>query len=201
MPESLDEMLQYLESRRDLAKQNRDRHTREWDVALANYWQGYLSGIALAIQKFRPHINQSELPFADDVEDREQPQPQYKGPIGETENLLPDCGAEAPDAAGHFVLVPCKALVDALRRMTRFRKKSARREMLSISFRNGILRFSMMNVSEGIPAEGVWANDVLVNCGILYNLAGVPPKDDPVVIRVSDGNLYIDSAVTPVQLG
>jgi hypothetical protein len=73
--------------------------------------------------------------------------------------------------------------------------------MAIISFRDSLLTFSMLNASEGVPAEGLWSSDIIVSSHIIYNCAKVPPSDETVVIKVSDGRLYIGTAVTPIHLG
>jgi len=203
MQESVDLIYEFLEYEKAACIRKRKLAADEWDSEKAHYWQGHLDGLVAAADRIRPLTSQTMLDFEASDGEYVAQQANGSGPTAETENVLPELESSYgnPAEGGHRVLVARTPLMDALKRMTRFRKRAARREMMSVSFRKGLLTLTMMNVSEGIPAEGVWANDVLVNSGILYNLAKVPPIEDPVLVKVEQDRLYIGSAATPLQLG
>jgi len=201
MSEEIDRIYELIERAKADCTRQRNLAVYEWNADKAERWQSCLNALTTAAECIRPMISERvpqpcepSTESAIDTTDRLEH-------LAETENLALECTTDDTDAAEYLVLVPRKPLVDALRRMTRFRKKSARKELMSMSFRNGLLTFAMLNVSEGVPAEGVWANDIMANCAILYGIAKVPPIEDPVVIKVEQGQLHIGSAVTPVHLG
>lgn len=199
MQDSIDQLYEFLESEKAEAVQKRKRAIREHDRSRAEYWQGYEDALATAADRLRPLAGLPVQPCLAAVP--VDPKPVRE--LTETENLrtnalTPD---EDPELQGHSLEVPLKPLMVALKRMTRFKRKRGSQELTSLSFRSGTLTISMLNVSERLSAEGVWASDILANSTILYAVAGVPPKEDPVIFRVVEGNLYIDTAFTPVELG
>ena len=203
MNESADRIYELLEQAKADCARERTLAVRAWDKDKAVCWQGCFDALATATDSIRPMVSEHALRSEESASESAALQVNRLSPIVETENLSSEpehSGHKALDE-GYNVTVARKSLIDAFGRMARFRKRPARREMMSISFRDGILTFSMLNVSERLPADGVWANDIMTNCSILFNLAKVPPIVDPVVIQVSDGDLHIGSAVTPVRLG
>ena len=99
----------------------------------------------------------------------------------------------------YHLTVAKKELTKALRQIAKFKKKAGKAEMMMLSFDNRLLRFSMTNVSVGVPAMGVWPADVLAPAFAIYLLAKVPMTADPVEITVSDGRMRIGSSVIEVQ--
>lgn len=199
MHESADRIYELIENAKTDCAHERDRAVRNWDKDSAECWQCCLDALAAAAGSIRPLI--SETMVCAEVEAADTPN--RLAPLAETENLTSDSDLDASHSADqdHRVTIARDVLIVALRRMTRFRKgAAARREMTLLSFRDGTLTFSIHNVSEHLPADGVWPGDIIANCGILYNLAKVPPIEDPVVVRVDQDQLYIGSAATPVYI-
>jgi hypothetical protein len=128
------------------------------------------------------------------------PPPPSERPLAETENLQQVDDHTSAGEYGHCVTVSRVALTAALKHIVRFRKKQGRNEIAVLSYKQGNLIVSMLNVSEGVPAEGVWSDDVMVSGHIIYNCAKVPPLGKTVVVKVSDEKLYIGSAVAPIHL-
>jgi hypothetical protein len=105
------------------------------------------------------------------------------------------------DADRYRLEVGKKELTNALRQITKFKKIRGKREMMMLSFADGMLRFTMSNVSVGIPAEGKWESDVLAPAFTIYGLARVPLKEDPVQITVEGDHLRIGSSVVRIEWG
>ena len=89
-----------------------------------------------------------------------------------------------------------KELTDALRQITRFKKRKGKRELMMLSFADGVLRFSMLNASVGISAKGTWPTDVMALAASIYGLARVPLKEDTIRIAVEGDHLKIGSEET-----
>lgn len=197
---SVDDTYRILKLHQEEAFKKHKEALRGWDVEKVHYWLGYSDALQMAKEALRPFVSQEVLKF-----ERSTPAPPIvlpsEVPLAETENMESSSSEHHDHQDGHSVTVLTADLTAALRRMTRFRKKSGRREMAVISFRDGMLTISMLNASEGIPAEGVWADDIIITSHILYNCAKVPPMEKNVVIKVMNDQFYIGSAATPVHLG
>jgi hypothetical protein len=103
------------------------------------------------------------------------------------------------DDMRYCLTVDRKHLTQALRQITRFRKRAGKREMMMLSFADGLLRFSMANVSVGIAAEGTWPTDVLAAAASIYGLSRVPLAEDTVRITLEEDRLKIGSSVMRVD--
>lgn len=199
MQESADRIYERIESAKVDCANERDLAVRNWEKGSAECWQGCVNALVVAADCIRPMISETMVCEEVNIADT----PNRIAPLTETENLTPDSGVHASGSSdqGHSVTIPRDTLTAAFRRMTKFRKgTAARREMMLLSFRDGTLTFSIHNVSERLPADGMWSSDIMANCGILYNLAKVPPVEDPVLVRVDQDRLHIGSAATPVYI-
>ncbi|HUV04773.1 MAG TPA: hypothetical protein VMX94_06665 [Armatimonadota bacterium] len=92
-----------------------------------------------------------------------------------------------------------KELTNALRQITKFKKRKGKGEMLMLSFEHGVLRFSMANASVGIDAVGAWPADVFVPAASIYGLARVPLSEEKVEIVVEGDWLKIGSSAMRVE--
>jgi hypothetical protein len=106
----------------------------------------------------------------------------------------------ASTTEGYLLQVSGKELKQALKEITRFRKKGMR-ELMILSFVDGELRFTMDSVSVGVSATGVWRGDVLAPALAIYLLAKVPPKEQTVRITLQGDRLRIGSSIIRVQWG
>lgn len=199
MQESIDTLLLMLIRQHRDALGKVSTAAKSWDAKKAFYWQGWADAMRFAGENVQPLSSITSSDWS-----QEQPgliiAPSENSIIRELENFTPGASPATPDLAGYSLQVPRQPLIDALRRMTRFRKKKGRGEMMVLSFKDGMLSFSMSNVTEGVPAEGVWCGDVIANSLILYRLAKVPPLEETVTICVEDAKLHIGSSVGPVQI-
>jgi hypothetical protein len=104
-------------------------------------------------------------------------------------------------AEGYVLHVSGKELKQALKEITRFRKKKGMGELMILSFADGALRFTMDSVSVGASAKGTWPGDVLAPALSIYLLARIPPKEETVKVILDSERVKIGSSVINVQWG
>lgn len=168
-----------------------------WETEKVHYWLGQFDGLQLVIEQIRPFVSQWLI----DAHNISPARPSSVQPLGETENLSPPLPEPVASGQCHSVTVATDDLTAALKRLAKFRKKRGRNEMACISYDDGLLYFSMLYGREGVPAEGTWPSDIIIQGHLLYNCAKVPPLGTRVAIRAVEGKLFIGTSATPIQLG
>lgn len=71
---------------------------------------------------------------------------------------------------------------------------------LMLSFKSGMLQMQCGEWSHSFPAEGEWAEEVIVQMGWARRLHGKPLEADPVRLRVENRRLYAEDFASPCAL-
>lgn len=94
--------------------------------------------------------------------------------------------------------VPRGVFVEELRRMFKILGRRKAGEALLVQDVDRLL-IRIGGAECALPAEGRWSGEARAASGLLRTIARVPPDQDPLVIAVRDGRLWIANSSTPCR--
>src|SRR5690606_3494285 len=94
--------------------------------------------------------------------------------------------------------VPRGVFVEELRRMFKILGRRKAGEALLVQDVDRLL-IRIGGAECALPAEGIWSGEARAASGLLRTIARVPPNQDPLVIAVRDGRLWIANSSTPCR--